>query len=58
MAESLEWLQLPTNQIEDTLKNKQLTAKLLKIVELARQVEGGGNAKSVSSKGKVCFSGV
>jgi hypothetical protein len=36
MSEVLEWLQLPPNRVADTLKNKQLTAKATKVVEIAR----------------------
>lgn len=38
MSEALEWLQLPPNRVAEALKNKQLTAKATKIVEIARSI--------------------
>jgi hypothetical protein len=52
MADNLEWL-LPAKQLSETRKNKQLTANLTKIVELARPLDG--DSSTVSSKQKVGF---
>ncbi|KAI6197889.1 Glutaminyl-tRNA synthetase [Aphelenchoides besseyi] len=55
MTDALNWLQLPERKIAETLKNKQLTEKLTKIVNLARETSEEQNGDVVSSKSKANF---
>lgn len=57
MSKALEWLQLPVDKVSDTLRNKQLTAKLVKIVEIARSLNAGDDSsETISTKTKVGIS--
>ncbi|KAI6217651.1 Glutaminyl-tRNA synthetase [Aphelenchoides fujianensis] len=57
MADALKWLQLPENKVAETLKNKQLSERLAKIVQLAQKCDGEtGDSISTKSKGNLLYS--
>ncbi|KAI6239837.1 CBR-ERS-1 protein [Aphelenchoides fujianensis] len=51
-TDALKWLQLPENKVAETLKNKQLSERLSKIVHLAQTYPSASKGDFVSTKSK------